>query len=157
MNSLGSCILLSASTLAFQSSVSGIPPLIPYSNLTPGITRRPEPLKADDRRRVGGRVHAVVGRRVRGQIHPAPPQARPAISRNTTHDKCRPREPTKAITALTKKVAAMTLDDIRAGASSGYEASIRSTAAAPNQATVVRCHAKRNVRLVNASLPNRCG
>jgi hypothetical protein len=30
------------------------------SNLTPGITRRPEPLIEDDKQRVGGRVHAVV-------------------------------------------------------------------------------------------------
>ena len=35
------------------------------SNLTPGITRRPECLGVDDRRRVGGRVHAVVSWRVR--------------------------------------------------------------------------------------------
>jgi len=34
--------------------------------LTPGITRRPEPLEVYDRRRVGGRVHAVVGRRAEG-------------------------------------------------------------------------------------------
>ena len=32
------------------------------SNLTPGITRRPEPLKVHDKQRVGGRVHAVVRR-----------------------------------------------------------------------------------------------
>ena len=30
------------------------------SNLTPGITRRPGPMKVDDKQRVGGRVHAVV-------------------------------------------------------------------------------------------------
>src|SRR5437868_4274847 len=32
------------------------------SNITPGITRRPEPLKVDEIMRVGGRVHAVVRR-----------------------------------------------------------------------------------------------
>ena len=31
-------------------------------NLTPGITRRPKPLKVDDKVRVGGRVHAIVMR-----------------------------------------------------------------------------------------------
>ncbi len=33
--------------------------------LTPGITRRPEPFAEHDSLRVGGRVHAVVGRRHR--------------------------------------------------------------------------------------------
>src|SRR5687768_15502989 len=60
-----------------------------------------------------------------------PIQTRPAISRNTTHDKCRPREPTKATTPLTKKVAAMTLDNIRAEASSGDDARVKIKAAAP--------------------------
>src|SRR4051812_8809490 len=32
------------------------------SGITPAITRRPEPLKVFDKQRVGGRVHAVVGR-----------------------------------------------------------------------------------------------
>ncbi len=32
--------------------------------LTPGITRRPEPLRVDEILRVGGRVHAVVSPRV---------------------------------------------------------------------------------------------
>jgi hypothetical protein len=35
---------------------------------TPGITRRPAPLKADDRQRVGGRVHAFVRCAVAGAL-----------------------------------------------------------------------------------------
>jgi hypothetical protein len=38
------------------------------SRPTPGITRRPAPLKEDDKQRVGGRVHAVVMRRPRVQL-----------------------------------------------------------------------------------------
>ncbi len=38
------------------------PALRERKRLTPGITRRHARLKADDRRRVGGRVHAVVRR-----------------------------------------------------------------------------------------------
>ena len=34
------------------------------SSITPGITRRPEPLLEFEIPRVGGRVHAVVGRGV---------------------------------------------------------------------------------------------
>ncbi len=34
--------------------------LLLSGDLTPGITRRPETLEVDDKRRVGGRVHAVV-------------------------------------------------------------------------------------------------
>jgi hypothetical protein len=39
------------------------------SGLTPGITRRPAPLRVDDKQRVGGRVHAVV--RCGGRFHRA--------------------------------------------------------------------------------------
>ena len=37
--------------------------------LTPGITRRPEPLLEFDKQRVGGRVHAVVRRVATAKIH----------------------------------------------------------------------------------------
>ena len=37
--------------------------LITRSNLTPGITRRAEPLQEFDKQRVRGRVHAVVRQR----------------------------------------------------------------------------------------------
>jgi hypothetical protein len=51
----------------FQSAV------ISYrlSHLTPGITRRPERLREDNKHRVGGRVHAVVGRGVRKSYYSA--------------------------------------------------------------------------------------
>jgi hypothetical protein len=38
------------------------------ADLTPGITRRPASLKEFNKQRVGGRVHAVVGRRAVGRF-----------------------------------------------------------------------------------------
>jgi uncharacterized lipoprotein YajG len=74
------------------------------------------------------------------------------MARKTIQDRCVPREATSATNPVARNVTeTIRSDDPREAKS------LTSSAAKPNHAIVVMCHANRSVPYVNASLPNSGG
>ena len=69
------------------------------------------------------------------------------IDKNISQEKCFPRDPTKAMAKCTRNVQPITRPIVLE--STGWFANTMRIAANPHHAIVVRCQAKRSVRIVN--------